>query len=364
MKFRYIVIAALIFGLMAFAVWRSSKVIDDLPVLEKTIGPILARHGLDDANLTKEIKEEAKAGMGHYITTYREYNASRSFDPVRFEQDLKARLKSGRFRITKSKKTSGKNIYSQMLEISAGRIAVMSIKVNKKKREAMPPSVKKFKNPRIAIVMDDFGYNMNNIETLFSIKEPVTLSILPSLRYSKQIAESAESRGYEVILHMPMESHNEEVREEADTIRTGMSEADVLSRLAKSIASVPGLDGVSNHTGSKATEDKDLMVRIFKYLKPRNLYFFDSLTSQKSICREAASSVGIRYARRDMFLDNSSDPEYIEKQLMTLERLAFKTGKVIAICHDRKNTVSVLTKMMPEMAGDGIRFVYLSELTD
>lgn len=233
------------------------------------------------------------------------------------------------------------------------------------KREAAPPLpavAKKYRSAKVAIVIDDFGYNKNNLEALFAINKPVTLSILPDLRYSRQIAGLARSRGYEAILHLPLEAKAKEVKEEADTIRSGMSEKEITERLDKEILSVPGSSGVSNHMGSKSTEDKELMSVIFRQLKKRGLYFFDSLTSEKSVCREAARTVGIRYARRDMFLDNVGDVDSVEKQLLGLRKLAFKRGRAIAICHDRKNTMAALAKAMPGMERDGIEFVSLSEM--
>ena len=216
--------------------------------------------------------------------------------------------------------------------------------------------------PRIAIVMDDFGYNMNNLEELFTIGKPVTLSILPGLPYSRRIAQAAAEHGYETILHLPLESHRKDVREEFDTIRSGMSEKDVLELLETQITSIPGLKGVSNHMGSKSTEDPVLMTEIFGYLKKRGLYFLDSLTSQKTVCAEVSARVGLPCARRDVFLDNSSDAEYIKKQLSQARKVALGKGRAIAVCHDRKATIAVLAEAMPEMSAEGIRFVFLSEL--
>ncbi len=240
---------------------------------------------------------------------------------------------------------------------------IVVVEAPKARKAIAPPSIpKKFKNPKVAIVIDDFGYNMNNVDALLNISEPVTLSILPDLRYSAEIAGLARLRGREAILHLPLEPHRKDVKEEVDTIKSGMSEKEIVIRLAKAISSVPGLSGVSNHMGSKSTEEKDLMTTILKHLKKNNLYFFDSLTSEKSVCREAASLTGVKYARRDMFLDNTNSVEYIEKQLLDLEKLAFKRGRAIAICHDRKNTMIVLARKMPEMAKGGIKFVSLSNM--
>lgn len=233
-----------------------------------------------------------------------------------------------------------------------------------KKKAILPEIIKKTPHPKVAIVMDDFGYNMNDIDELFAIKEPLTISVLPNLPYSSRMAERARSEGYEVILHLPLESHRKDVREELDTVRSGMSKADVLVRLDREIASVPGLRGVSNHMGSKSTEDAALMRMIMERLKGEDLYFFDSLTSQKSVCKKVASTVGLRYASRDIFLDNSNNEEDIKRQILELRRLAFKRGSLIGICHYRKTTIKVLARMMPALKADGVRFVFLSELVN
>ena len=234
-----------------------------------------------------------------------------------------------------------------------------------KKRAATPAPaavIKPSRGAKVAIVIDDFGYNTNNLEAFFNIKEPLTFSVLPNLRHSRDVATAAKEHGDEVILHLPLESHRKDVREESDTIKPGENGREVTARLAKDVESVPGLSGVSNHMGSKATEDRELMSEIFAYLKKRNLYFFDSLTSEKSVCREVAGAAGLRFAKRDVFLDNDNNAGAIEKQLAEVEKLAVKRGRAIAICHDRKLTAAVLARVMPQMVKDGIEFVYLSEM--
>ncbi len=232
----------------------------------------------------------------------------------------------------------------------------------KKKAIIAPAAVKPSRPAKVAIVIDDFGYNTNNLAAFFDIKEPLTFSILPNLRHSRDVANSATEHGYEVILHLPLESHRKDVIEESDTIKVGEAKGKVIAELAKDMESIPGLSGVSNHMGSKATENKELMSEILAYLKTRDLYFFDSLTSDKSVCRAVAGTIGLRFAKRDMFLDNNNDIDAIEKELAGLEKLALKRGRAIAICHDRKTTATALAKVMPQMIKDGIEFVYLSEL--
>ena len=230
------------------------------------------------------------------------------------------------------------------------------------RKKELPKIQKKYANPKVAIVMDDFGYNMNNLGELFASGEPITFSVLPDLPYSRRVAELARSKGYEVILHLPLESNDKSAPTEAGTIKTTMGEKEAVSLLDKNVKSVPGISGVSNHQGSRATEDKALMTVILKDLKKKNLFFFDSLVTYRSVCRKIASSLNVRYAKRDIFLDNINTADYIEKQILSLRRFAFRKGVAIAICHDRKITITVLSKMMPELSEDGIVFVSLSDM--
>lgn len=356
-----ILIVALVAGILY---WRGASGVNQAVALEKRLAGLFSKFNLTDNNIVRKSLKEKVLGRAKYLQMHVEYNAPSSFSWKSFEPALKKELSWTSFRVTDADQEFKKYTEVCTVTISRGKFAIFMLKINRKKAAALPAVTKVYKNPRIAVVMDDFGYNMNDFDTLFGMKQPVTLSILPGQRYSRQIATLARSRGYEVILHLPLEAHRKDVPEESDTIKSGMAEKDIVARLAKELESVPGADGVSNHQGSKSTEDRKLMTSIIKYLKTKGLYFFDSLTSQKSVCREAAKSARVRYARRDLFLDNSNEIASIEKQVMDLRNMAFTQGDVIAVCHDRKNTITVLSRMMPEMAREGIKFVSLSEMVE
>ena len=83
---------------------------------------------------------------------------------------------------------------------------------------------------QIAIVLDDWGYDPTVLSYLFEIKSPITISVLPNLRYSKQIAEDAKRKGYQVILHLPLESKSNE-RPEKDTLYCNMDEQEIIQGL-------------------------------------------------------------------------------------------------------------------------------------
>jgi len=226
------------------------------------------------------------------------------------------------------------------------------------------PPIARAAHPKVAIVLDDFGYSYRNVNAIFDIKQPVTFSILPDHPYSKKIAERIYEKSYEAILHLPLEAIESEmdITPEAGTIKVGMKESEILDRLTKALADVPHVKGVSNHQGSKATEYGPIMRIIFTELKKRHLFFLDSLVTNKSACRSAARQAGIGFGRRNVFLDNEGDFEYIQGQMEQLIRKAKKTGSAIGIGHDRPSTVFALSKLMPEASKEGVEFVFLSNI--
>lgn len=234
---------------------------------------------------------------------------------------------------------------------------LLVIHTRPKKITKMPITIK----GKIAIVIDDWGYNLNNLHLVEQIKYPLTCSVLPNLNYSSFISEELHKKGLQIILHLPMEPH-EKFRLEKDTIMTSMDEPAIGSVISKALESIPNAIGVSNHMGSKATQDARLMEIIFKELKKRRLYFLDSFVSADSICADTAKRMRLGFAKRDIFLDNKEEPAYIKNQIDKLKARAKVYGQAIGIGHDRKITLEVLNEIMPKIKQEGYKFVFVSEL--
>ncbi len=220
--------------------------------------------------------------------------------------------------------------------------------------------------PCIAIVLDDWGYNTRNVPALVRLHRRVTVAVLPRLPYSSTVARQARAAGCEVILHLPMESHrrdtNPRFRMEAKTLLTSMPDREVDDDVAEALSSVPGCRGVSNHQGSKGTEDTRLMRDVLRQLKTRGLYFLDSLSTPHSVGQAVAREVGVPYARRQRFLDNDDRASSIEAQVRALAADARARGAAVGIGHDRPMTLAVLERLLPQLEAQGVRCVYVSEL--
>jgi polysaccharide deacetylase 2 family uncharacterized protein YibQ len=238
--------------------------------------------------------------------------------------------------------------------VQAGLIYKLSIKKK-------PPVLIKAK---IAIVLDDWGYNLNNLGVLEKIHQPLTIAILPHLAYSQRIADLAKKINKESILHLPLEPKrkNDYLGWEKATITVDMPDEKIKEILLEALENLKGIKGVSNHMGSLATEDERTMTIIFKELKKRDLYFLDNRVTANSICRKVANKLSLRFISRDIFLDNEKDADYIKRQLKKLKILALKKGEAIGVGHSHPLTLKVLEEEMPKVEKEGYKFVFLSEL--
>ena len=189
----------------------------------------------------------------------------------------------------------------------------------------------------------------------------ITLSIIPGLKESTQVAREAQLAQKEVLIHMPMEPLEEKYSDEGFTILTGQDPGIVRLRIRRACSVLPMSVGINNHLGSKATADVDLMRVVMSEIKTTGRFFVDSRTSPESVALSVAKSMKLRAAANQVFLDVEDDEEFISGQLKKLAELATTKGKAIAIGHVRKKTLHVLKSELPALEARGIELVFVSE---
>jgi polysaccharide deacetylase 2 family uncharacterized protein YibQ len=215
---------------------------------------------------------------------------------------------------------------------------------------------------KIAIIVDDGGYGGEVSEAILALDPKLTLSILPNTPQAAEVARQAVARGFEVMLHMPMEAE-EGVDKALAPLTVGMPAEEIRALTEKAIAQVPGAVGVNNHEGSKFTGDAKAMTAFLEAVKAHSLYFVDSRTSPLTLAASTAQSLGIRTASRDVFLDNESSEATFRVQFASLLAQARKDGSAIGICHFRETSVRILSAVLNGLTErEGVELVHASKL--
>jgi polysaccharide deacetylase 2 family uncharacterized protein YibQ len=224
-----------------------------------------------------------------------------------------------------------------------------------------PPDTQHVSHSRLAIIIDDLGNDRQAAETLFQIPFPLTVSVLPHLQHSAEISEEASRRGYQVMLHIPIEAPANAKAENIE-LRPSMEPQEVTNVVQRMLETVPQAEGANNHQGSVGTSDAALMDAIMTALRERDLYFVDSRTTTATVALAAARRAHVRTASRDVFLDDTEEVSAIRHQLELAVQDAKEHGSAIAIGHPHPTTLQVLAEDLPKLQREGVTLVFASQV--
>lgn len=214
--------------------------------------------------------------------------------------------------------------------------------------------------PLIALVFDDVGVNRRQAQRAIELPGPLTMSLMSYAQDLPNLARLAREAGHELMLHIPMEPHDQEKEPGPNALLTSSDDAELRHRIEWAMDRFSGYVGVNNHMGSRFTEDRRGMSIVMQAVSKRGLLFLDSRTSGKSVGYETALGHGIPAATRQVFLDHALGPDAVRASLVELEESATRRGYAIAIAHPREVTLEVIKQWLETVEQRGYRLAPIS----
>lgn len=216
---------------------------------------------------------------------------------------------------------------------------------------------------RIAIVIDDFGYQDQALIRAFcDLPQPITFSIFPGERHTAWTAQQAKKKNHGVMVHLPMEPIGYPERNPGpDAIFADDAPEKIAALTQNALSAVPHARGMNNHLGSRVTQNADAMKVVLQIVKQRDFFFLDSMTSPQSVAYATAREMGIHSGRGAMFLDLADGEGTIAKRLYALAARARQEGTAIGIGHAKRETLSALQRVLPALEERGFTFVLAEE---
>ena len=216
--------------------------------------------------------------------------------------------------------------------------------------------------PKVAIIIDDVGFDVELARSFLDLKSSLTFSVLPTAPYAQAIAREALGKGAEVMLHLPMEpKESNGGGPGAGALLVKMGEAEFLETLNGYLSRIPGVKGVNNHMGSLLTEKEDKMVLLFRELKKRHLFFVDSRTTPHTVASRVAADMKVPVASRSVFLDHDLSQEAMRAQWDRIPGLAREQGYAVAIAHPHRETLMFLKEHLQDLI-DSARLVRVADI--
>jgi len=340
-----------------FAEPREERVIEVLPSASAIVLDHLSIQGVPNSAISR-FKDKSERDHLKVDLSLAEYNI--------FESQLKQDLENAKVSISRKEEQEDekKKYFLWELKDSQGKELTILFSCEK----APPEIAKKVPSlepkPKVALIMDDMGYSLDAIYDLLSIQKPITVAILPYSPLGRETAQLAHQNGFEILLHLPLESINyeEENNSIQGLIHSNMSAQQVIEILDRDLEQVPYISGVNNHMGSKITPNDSMMYTILQRLKERNLFFVDSRTTANTVAYDIARRLNIPSAERNVFLDVELDEDYIKDRLIELFTLAQRNGMAVGICHPLPETIRVLKENFHLVDEYGIEPVFVSKV--
>ena len=213
---------------------------------------------------------------------------------------------------------------------------------------------------RLAIVVDDIGYSRDAGERVLALPNAISIAVLPFTPHAMALARRAQAIGKDVLLHQPLESEDESLPP-VRTLTLNMSPDDIKKEVEAALNAIPGVKGVSNHTGSRFTQDVPSMNALMSVVSARGLFFLDSRTTARTVAMRVASKWGVPALRRDVFLDHDREMDAIEAAFEQALAIANSRGYAVLIAHPHDITLKFLEKRLAGL--EETTLVPLSSLT-
>lgn len=203
--------------------------------------------------------------------------------------------------------------------------------------------------PVLVIIVDDLGYNKQRAAEFLELQADLTFSILPFLPFSSQIVEMAYEKNRQILLHMPMESLNKNLKLSQHGLSLEDDQQSIQTKMNAALLNIPYALGFNNHMGSAFTDSLYPMEWLVKISKQKNLLFVNSKTTATNIPSDVTKKHGAAYVGRDVFLDADKSLPQIKKQLALAVKIANLHGEAVAIAHPYKQTLQVLKSELPKI---------------
>jgi polysaccharide deacetylase 2 family uncharacterized protein YibQ len=317
--------------------------------------------GLERAGIPRSgIRIDRKAASGGEPTVFRvSVPVDHSLIKIHSEIDRAVRSSGGRVRSC-SESSGGKVI---VMDVGTRRRTTQRCTI-RKSGDAARSSKPEGRGPTVAIIVDDFGYFYNSLVREFlALDVPLTVSVIPGLKYSKRICGEAREKGKVVLCHLPMEPQaGAGDVGDIPLVRVDMKHSEIERVVERALNTTPGAVGINNHMGSKATADRGAMKAVLSVCRRRDLFFIDSMTTPYSVAGEVAHEIGVRTTGNDLFIDNSE--EEIRERMQKILSIAARKGRAVGIMHVRRKSLEHLKWMIRTAREKGVRFQTIAEVIE
>lgn len=218
------------------------------------------------------------------------------------------------------------------------------------------------RKPRIALIIDDIGFNRGRARAFLDIGVPMTYAVLPRLRLTACLAEEIHRYGRQVMLHQPMEPFDPAIDPGPGAVFVSDTPEKIAATIRSNLEETPFAAGMNNHMGSRFTSSPEKMAQALPVVRDEGLFFVDSLTTGRSKAYPTACRLHMPAAYRNIFIDNQPEESLVLRRMNQLFDHARRYGQAIGIGHPHQETYKAVARFVSSTSPDDVEFVHVSSI--
>ncbi|MDR0330663.1 MAG: divergent polysaccharide deacetylase family protein [Chitinispirillales bacterium] len=218
---------------------------------------------------------------------------------------------------------------------------------------------------KMAILIENFGFEADaSTAEYLSFPEPLTVALVPARKLATWTAQIADEYKKEIVMLLPMEPLPQQYDKYKESmVMIHYSDDNIRGLIAQAAAAIPNFAGICNFHGGKVMEDSRALGIILSEVNKRKAYFVYTDISKKSVAPQLTKSTKTPSAPVQGTIDAGLSLEQARERLRRYAIAAEKTGKILIKAQPSPAFIKALKEEAETMKKNGIRLVYVSELT-
>ena len=223
---------------------------------------------------------------------------------------------------------------------------------------------------RIAVVIDDLGFQPVHDRAALTLDERLSVAVIPGTPGARDLARQAAEQQRDVLIHLPLAGLS---RDDCDS---GLLECldpnwpveAIDHYLDQALREVPSAIGINNHQGSHFTADPAAVDQLVQGLvrlierQNRPMMVLDSRTTPDTRLEDRSQQAGLPTLRRHVFIDHIDDEKAMARAWQDLLAMAKRDGAAVGIAHPRRTTLDFLREAIVALEDSEVELVPLSAL--
>lgn len=220
--------------------------------------------------------------------------------------------------------------------------------------------------PSIAIIITDVGLEAERSQAAVdALPSTVTLAIDPYAPDADDWAERARRAGHEVLMSLPLEAADFPFRDPGPmALLTDLTTSSNLDRLRLVLSRSTGYVGVLSRFGERFERNRASVEPVLDFIDGRGLAYVDGSRSDGSVVEEIAATMELPFASADLWLDDASSADDIDRALGRLEALARERGGAVGVGRAHPLVVDRLSAWAASVEANGLALSPVSAILE